>query len=256
MSSANGSSPDATLVSIPISPFAARSRLLIYSKGIEGNVAIAPPEVLGGFKSEKHLSVNKLGKVPVLLLSNGDTLTESAVITEYIAEMYANVEPSFVPADAVQRARNRLIASLLDQYVVPFQSAMYKGSGTIEERATRIDIMRTGFDCIEQALDDSGPYVAGKHIGVGDASLWGCLPFYEFMLPTFFGWNVCDDRPKLARWIDHFRKEPQAARVYDEVWDALVLWWEGGRWEKLGMKALVDPTTIKPSSEAPVSSST
>lgn len=71
-------------------------------------------------------------------------------------------------------------------------------------------------------------------------------PYADFMLPAFFGWSVREGRPKLNKWLKHMEREPNATRVYDEVWDALALWWKGGRWDKLGMEALVDPTTLRP----------
>lgn len=237
---------DATLISIPISPFAARARLVLYSKGLEERVKIAAPDAIGGFHSQQHLTLNPLGKVPLLLLKDSVPLFESGVITEYITEKYAKTGRSFLPDDIAKRARTRLIASLLDQYVSPHHHYMYKGKMSLTDRKAGASRMRAGFDAIEVAICSQGPYVGGDEIGVGDAALWGCMPFYDFMLPAFFGWRAQDGHPNIARWARDMRAEPHAARVYDEVWDALVDWWHGGRWDKIEVPAIVDPTSLKP----------
>ena len=41
------------------------------------------------------------------------------------------------------------------------------------------------------------------------------------------------------------RTEKNATKVYDEVWDALQVWYDRARWEKLGVKTLVDPKSLK-----------
>ncbi len=240
-------SSEATLVSLPASPFAARARLLIYDKGLDttGTVTIEDPEIIGGFRSEQMKATIPTGKIPVLLLNDGEEIImESGVITEYLAEKYETGR-SYLPETALERARQRQIASLLDQYIEPYHFYMYRYLNDDVDRAAGVRQMTKGWDAIEHALHATGPFVGGTHIGVGDAALWGCMPFYDFMLPAFFGWHPTEGRPKLRRWVQHMRAEKNATKVYDEVWDALQAWYDSGRWEKLGVKTLVDPRSLK-----------
>jgi glutathione S-transferase len=51
--------------------------------------------------------VNPLGKVPSLKLENGEILTESLVITQYIIEKYG-ADTGLIPQDPLARAKIRL----------------------------------------------------------------------------------------------------------------------------------------------------
>ena len=243
---------EATLVSLPASPFAARARMVIYDKGLDANgtVTVEGPDIIGGFRTEemraKFREVSPMGKVPVLLVGadKKEVIVESGVITEYLVEKYTNGR-SYIPPTPLERARQRQIASLLDQYIEPYHFYMYRFVDEGVDRAKGVEQMHKGWDAIEYSLHETGPYVSGSHIGVGDAALWGCMPFYDFMLRAFFGWHPADKRPKLARWMEHMKKEENAAKVYDEVWDALQDWYDKGRWTKLGVKTLVEPSTLK-----------
>jgi hypothetical protein len=69
------------------------------------------------------------------------------------------------------------------------------------------------------------------------------FPFYDFILPTFFGISALNGRPRLARWHAMMQKESDAAtNEYRVVWAGLEKWWDNGRWEKLGMT----PVSNKP----------
>lgn len=236
---------DLRLVSLPISPFAARARLMIYDGDLAVKI-VTPAEEFGGFKNDAHNSANPLGKVPVLL---SDTflqpLFESGVISEYLAEKSG----TYLCESIEERTRQRLVASILDQYIVPYHHYMYKrqseDSNNISCRSEGIVNMEQGWTALESALHPDGPYVGGKNIGVGDAALWGCMPFYDFMLPAFFGKNPLDGRPKIKKWYAHMQKSKNAVKVYDEVWVALEGWWDGGRWTKLEMKAEINPKSLR-----------
>lgn len=242
------STADVTLFSMQISCFAARARMVIYAKDLApSQVDVVSVEELGGFKSEKHLALHPLGKIPLAVAREPDgsemELFESAVIVDYLAERFADVGPSFVPSSYTARARGRMVTTLLDTYVSPFQPYMYASwmDGQID-RPKEVAKMKIGFDMIERVLHEDGPFVAGKEMSGGDCALWGNLPFYEFMIPTFFGWDIKDGRPKLEKWIESMRQSSEPAnRVYEEVYRALEAWWDKGHWEKMGMKALKNP---------------
>lgn len=242
--------PSVTLFSIPASCFAARARLVIYAKELDTSqdVEIAPVK-LEGLKSTEYLGVNPLGKIPAAILHEAgdkdDYLFESSVICEYLAERYDHIEPSFIPQSFERRAHARLITVLIDQYIAPYHSYMYRKVEEGADRAAKVDKMKIGFDAIERVLDDQGPFATGKDMTVGDCGLWGCLPFYDYMLPTFFGWEITQERPKLARWISQMHNNSEAARrVYKEVYAELENWRHNGRWEKLGIPAVGDPKPL------------
>lgn len=242
-------SPKLTLYGTPVSNYTARVRYLIYRKNLSNDhIDIQSPGALGGLKTEEYTALNPLGKMPLALIHADDNrkqqpLYESSIICEYIADSFHTVNPTFVPSTPEKRAQARLICNLLDLYVGPHHPYMYKKG--YENRDKGVSGMNAGLDAIEKAMDENGPYAVGDALSIADCCLWGNWPFYQFMLPTFFGWNVTDGRPKLAAWSKHMFSESDAARkVFAEVFEGLHGWWDNGRWENLSMQALTSRPTL------------
>lgn len=58
---------------------------------------------------------------------------------------------------------------------------------------------------------------------LGCAKVW---PATELAESSFFGWFVREGRPKFNKLLEYLEREPNAIRVYDEVWDSVVLLWK------------------------------
>lgn len=232
-----------TLYGSPVSNYTARCRYLIYRRSLTHAVEIGNPMTLGGIKSETFLRLNPLGKMPALFLPSGSSLPaiyESSAICNYIARQFdvAPNTPSFIPTSPEDQARSDVIVNLLDVYLGQLHPYMYKRdvAGTREEGIAK---MAPIFDAIESTMDDNGPYCVGSELSVADCCLWGNWPFYDFMLPTLFGVDPTENRPKLKKWRDFMATESEAAKtVYNEVFTALQGWWDNDRWVKLGIPAL------------------
>lgn len=236
-----------TLYSSPVSNYSARVRYLVYRKNLDpSQVEICSPMDLGGLKTEDYLAVNPLGKIPSVVVNSSDPphfLYESSVICGYLSEVFQDVQPSFIPSSPEKRALANLITNILDVYLGPLHPCMYKRG--YEDREEGAKKMHVGFDALEQAMSEKGPYAVGEDLSIADCCLWGNWPFYEYMLPTFFGWSPTDGRPKLTKWVKHMRGESEASRkMYKEVFDGLEAWWNKGRWEEMSMKALTPKPTM------------
>ncbi|GMH34109.1 hypothetical protein BSKO_01943 [Bryopsis sp. KO-2023] len=217
-----------TLFDVPVSPYGARVRYLIYSKGLESTFQIQSPKELGGLKSAEYKALHPFGKMPMLVLPDGLALPESEVISQYICDRYKDVGPDFVPADPEKRAKASWVTRLHDLYLTPIQGAMYKEMG-VEERADKIRQIRDLLDVFEDLIE--GPFVLGGATSTADAALFPSFCFLTFMLPSVFGWeDVFKGRPKLKKWWEAMGSDVHAARVMEEVNGALQEWREGGRW--------------------------
>jgi glutathione S-transferase len=87
------------LVSFKICPFVQRSVIALNYKGVEYTLThLNPSEQPDWFKA-----ISPLGKVPVLLV-DGTPLFESAVILEYLDEVYP---PQLHPTDPLEKAQQR-----------------------------------------------------------------------------------------------------------------------------------------------------
>lgn len=239
-----GSAHLLTMYSAPVSNCSARCLYIISRKGLKDDVKMVSPKELGGTKSPEFVKLNPFGLIPLVVVHDSPigkdlVLYESDVICKFLAEKYDHIQPSFIPSSPEMNAKSNLIVSIIAQHIAPYHRYMYK---KLEgDRESMVSLMKKGFDGLEAIFDEEGPYIVGKELSVADAFLWGTYPFYDFMLPTFFGWHPHDGRPKLAAWHAHMCNESQAAReTYQLVYDALLGWWENGRWEGLGMVALAD----------------
>src|SRR6478735_4417671 len=73
------------LISLPVSPFAARVRLSIYAKALQ--VEIVPPPA-GWPNNPQFRDISPMGRVPVLILEDGEPVWESAVILEFLEDAF------------------------------------------------------------------------------------------------------------------------------------------------------------------------
>ena len=65
----------------------------------------------GEQRTEEYLKKNPQGRVPALALDDGDILTQSLAIIEYLDEIHP--KPPLLPADPVARAKVRALADLI-----------------------------------------------------------------------------------------------------------------------------------------------
>ena len=94
-------------------PYARRTRIVLYEKGIDFEVH----EVDLGNKSEEFLSVSPYGKVPVLSV-DGTSLYESNIVNEYLDEVHE--APRLMPESPEERALTRSWMCFADDYFFPF----------------------------------------------------------------------------------------------------------------------------------------
>ncbi|PSC73230.1 glutathione S-transferase [Micractinium conductrix] len=228
-----------TLFGVPISNCAARNRFVIYKKGLEGEVDIQAPKLLGdkGVKSPAYLALNPQGKMPLLVLPDGTPLPESQVIEEYLLVKYAGVGPSLRPPTPELYAKAMLASRIHDLYIQPLQGCMYKKMDAAD-RCDQLQSIAFQLDVLEDVV--AGPFVAGEEISFGDAALFPTFVFFTEILPKHFGWpGVFGGRPKLAAWWEAVQKDPEAARVVGEMRSGLADWESAKRWDNLGISAQV-----------------
>lgn len=95
------------LITSHTSPFGRKIRILL----IEKSLACTVIEDLPWNADAQTPNFNPLGKVPVLVLADGETLFDSRVIAEYLDTLPG---PTFIPADAAARIRVKRWEALAD----------------------------------------------------------------------------------------------------------------------------------------------
>ena len=137
-------------------------------------------------------AVSAKGYVPVLILDDGNTLTEGPAITQYLADQRPDLK--LAPANGTL-ARTQLqawlnyITSELHKNFGP----LFKG-GTDEEKAKAVEILKKRFGYAEDEF--KGPFLSGENFTIADS--------YLFVVLNWLKVKKLDlDLPKL--WAFHAR---------------------------------------------------
>lgn len=205
------------LYNLMLSNFASKTRIAIYEKGLAVEM-VDPP---GGLGSAEYKKINPLGKVPALLLDNGQLIAESEIINEYLEDKFP--EKPLLPKDAEGRARVRSFTRFHDLYLEPPLRALFPklfgqqlDDKFIQEKVTEVN---TRLDQLEAML--SSPWAAGEMFSLADAALAPTMFFMSNFLPQFGSKGPFDGRPNLKAWWDRVQEQPSVKKVLGEQQAAL-----------------------------------
>ncbi len=137
-----------------------RIRIALNLKGLDYDYV--PVNLLRGEqKGAAYLARNPLGLVPALESGDGDLLTQSVAILEWLEETVP--EPALLPADPLQRAQVRALVNTVACDIHPLNNLSVLNHLRNELQATDEQVhqwyctwVRRGFDAIEQVLAGSG----------------------------------------------------------------------------------------------------
>ncbi len=199
------------------SPYVARVALAARYKKLD--LPIEMPAA--GLKSAEYLAKNPFGKMPTLE-HGGRCIIESEVICEYLEELYP--APSLLPGDALARAHVRTISRVVDLYVGPESSAMFRQMNP----ATRDD------DAVAAATAKLSDHVrvldglmSGGSWAAGEFSLADCtlLPrvilIQKTVMPVLGVADPAQAGPNLAAWWGRVNEDPMTAAFVPEYGAAL-----------------------------------
>jgi glutathione S-transferase len=219
---------------------AAKVRFALAEKGLEwvGHYV----DILSGeqFRSE-FLAVNPKGVVPVLV-DDGNVITESTVICEYLEEVCPN--PPLFPRAPLERARVRVWTKAVDEELHPACSAityvvshrhtiLRNGAGDFEEfmrrgagegkaarelkwqwiqqgiaapgAADKIRLYASYLRKMEHALQQSD-WLVGRHFTMADVAM---APYVNRLATLAMEGMWCDGRlPRVAHWFERVRARP------------------------------------------------
>jgi glutathione S-transferase len=177
------------LVSHKLCPYVQRAAIVLHEKA----VPFARRWVDLANKPDWFRAVSPLGKTPVLLVDD-EQIFESAVICEYLEDVYA---PRLHPADALARAKHRAwmeFGSALLNTIAGFYNA-------VDARAfeARRDELRTRFAQVEEVLACEGPYFAGEAFSMVDAAFAPVFRYFD-VFGTLGVDGFFDRLAKVGRW--------------------------------------------------------
>lgn len=198
------------LISLPVSPFAARVRIAIYAKG--SPIDLIPPPA--NWRDSPHFrDLSPTGRIPVLLDERGP-IWESAVVLEYLEERFPDA-PSLMPIDAFDRAMARLIVRHVDLDLMP-PMVLLAQPRTDETSARRaVEELLNGVTMLDDLVKGTR-YALGDRLTIADCAL----------APALFAARVTAERLEMDLFapgstIDAYarlsREDPSVGSVIDEM---------------------------------------
>ncbi|ADG08859.1 glutathione S-transferase family protein [Caulobacter segnis] len=197
------------LISLPVSPFAARVRIAIRAKDLDVEI-VAPPE--GWSTDRRFRGISPTGRLPVLILDDGEAVGESAVILELLEEMFPR--KPLLPREPLARAKVRILARHADLYLMPPMSAL-GGPHEAREGRTVVQQLLDGLEVLEGLLDDEG-----RELTLADCTLAPVL-FAAEVTGQRLGVDLIDSFPNVTAYQRWIGEDPSVAAVLVEMREGL-----------------------------------
>ncbi len=190
------------LVGSLTSPFVRKIRVVLAERSIEHEFI----EESAWSATTTVPRYNPLNKVPALELDSGDSIYDSAVISEYLDAISGN---TLIPGDALARARVRrgeaLGDGLADAGITAFLERKRDSSRQDAAWVARqMDKVNAGIAAVGRELGDKA-YIGGDRINLADIACACGLFWAEFRMPEL-AWRQSDARMKA--WAERMELRP------------------------------------------------
>lgn len=177
----------------------------------------------GDLRKAEFALINPRHKVPVIV-DDGFTLYESAVIIEYLEEKFGDGEASLWPANIEQRALARRVATEATEYVYPplrklVVDILFRHKGV--QDADLVDaskkIIGKELALLENAFN--GDFIAGSVISAADFALYpfiALLKRIDKMQPGHNTFNLVPER--MRSWMNRIEALSYFSKTYPPHW--------------------------------------
>jgi len=185
--------PSLELYLFPSCPFAQRVNMSLIRSGMEYSKKVFTPMDM----PENFSEISPLGNVPVLVVNNKDSIFESAVIADYIAQ----ISPvSLEPEDETTKAQMRAWCNYSDACFSNFM-AVLKAENKEDMMAANEKFIEA-FNVLSKQRSSNGPFFYGEQYTTIDSSyapLFLRMKTLEELFPEFSYENLPDN---MAQWMD------------------------------------------------------
>lgn len=186
------------------SPFVRKVMVVAHESGLADRIERIPTLVSPAIRNTDILARNPLGKIPTLVLPDGTTLYDSAVICEYldgIAPGGGRLYPAHgTPAWTAARRREALGTGFCE-FLVPWRSELARkppSEAILEGYGRKLSATLA-------ALEEEAPALAATAFGIGHVAIGAALSYRDFRWP---GEDWRPGHPALAAWHATFRARP------------------------------------------------
>lgn len=167
-------------------------------------------DILSGENREPaFLAKNPCGATPVLETAQGQLISETTAICEYLEEL--NPQPALIGEDALSRAITRMWWRRVDLLVVQPMTAGFRAAEGLAMFASRVpcfpesaqalkDSTQQGLRFLDQHMQ--GPYLTGQSLSAADLLLYA---FCQFGAQV--GQPIAADCRNLQQWFEHLNTQ-------------------------------------------------
>jgi glutathione S-transferase len=132
---------------------------------------------------------NPLGRVPALVLDDGEVLIESGAIIDYLLDLRPDEGRALLPATGVERRRVLKATALMTGATEKFVAAVYERG---RKAPDKVDPNWIEF-CLEQAHAGLGaladwppePWLVGDRMTLADVTVAASFPLFRAVIPEF-----------------------------------------------------------------------
>lgn len=185
------------LLSSAASPFGRKVKITISEKRLTDKIEAVAVDATKGDPTLN--AANPLGRIPALVLDNGDVIHDSHVICEYLDSVGHG--PILVPRSGPERWRTLTLASLSDGLIEQALLQVYEGRYRPAEM--RVDSwvqrLQSKIDLTLDTLEKSPPEWK-DHPDYGHITLACALGYLDFR----HGGKWRANHPRLVAWLDRF----------------------------------------------------
>jgi glutathione S-transferase len=209
----------------PLSTYSQKVLTALYEKGIAFTPELVQPS--NPAQRVAYLAVNPLGKVPTLVLDDGQAVTESSIIIEYLEDHFGASGTRLIPTDGKDRAREtRFHDRRFDLYFnESMRTIMFDGRSAAAERNAAGGFGRGEADSAavtqaKQRLDVMYPiydrhlsgrtWVMGDAFTMADCAAATALAYLRMVYPF-------EQHKHLAAYAARLVERPSFARVLEEA---------------------------------------
>ncbi|XP_020094455.1 glutathione S-transferase U18-like isoform X1 [Ananas comosus] len=208
---------EVNLLGLWASPFVLRVQIALELKGVSYEYL---EQQLWENKSELLLRSNPVYKRVPVLIHKDQPICESAIILQYMDEVWGACGPAILPSDPYERAIACFWVSYIDDKFGPSLVGLIRGK-TDEENAAAAEQAILGLELLEEAYEKSSRgkrFFGGDDVGYLDIVLGSSLRWIE-VIEIMRGIKLLDNAkfPLLMAWAERFRAAAVVKKLMPEA---------------------------------------
>ena len=157
---------------------------------------------------EDFWQLNPNGYVPLLILDDGNTLTEGPAIVQYLADQVSG-KKLIPPAGTFERYQLQQWLNFISTEIHKSFSPLFNPVAPEEAKELAIDILNRRLETVAEQLS-SKPFLLGENFSVADAYLFVTLSWGKYVNVDISRW------PSLVRYSDRISERPAVQKALKE----------------------------------------